>query len=229
MPMYANINGTMREIQAWYNNIGGAAREDINKYANISGVQKEIFSTGMPLSWFFVGDNVYVLESGIPKEYIIAAHDFHGAGYTTLVRKYLLPSSGTFANAKSYLANTYLSWLPAWLVGTLRNSYSDEGGPFTAKSVLLSKAEYTGTGSGGIPYFSVATNRRAAKEANPGTNLEHWTRTEEYGGSSRYYKQYINTAGGILESQYDSSEGYRPAIAPQSTVVVSGDGVLVQS
>lgn len=201
------------------------------------------------LSAFSVGAEISIEETaGVFAPYIVIAHDHHGEGLTTLIRKYALAKSTRFhytayAEGEDYKSKYDGSELELTMTRTFNDlmaatqekiaqvsvpTRSSALGSYTivgvdARLFPLSEMEFSGSGyaeGSHIPYFDSAEKRIACTDS--GTAQRSWTRTIS-GGMPSYARQ-ISTSGSI-SSQYATGSVYvRPACCVQSSMPVTESG-----
>lgn len=200
---------------------------------------------GTPLSNLVAGTLVYLMEEQLTP-YIVLAHNHHGDGLTTLIRRDAssvtaqfhpsIPShTGVHKYDTSALASaleTYYQGLPADTQGKIQQvsipvrRYS--AGSFVAIEMsvymfALSQMEYEGTGDAEgshILYFD-SDSKRIAYGADGVTPQTIWTRTVT-GGMADYSKA-VYTDGTMRSMGVKSAYPLRPACCVKSDIVLFKD------
>jgi hypothetical protein len=204
-------------------------------------------ASAITLSSFSVGAEISIEETaGVFAPYIVIAHDHHGAGLTTLIRKYATDKTTRFhySAPSGDAGNKYDgSQLELFLTRIFDDmpsatqekiaqvavpTRSSAMGNYTiigvdARLFPLSEMELSGSGNAEgthIPYFDSAQKRIAYSET--GTARASWTRTVA-GGMPNFARQ-ISTSGSISSQSVTGSMYVRPACCVQSSMPVSESG-----
>lgn len=73
-PMYAPVNGLLREIGKPYGGVDNVARKARYGYVGVNNVARKCFSNVMPIGELSVGDSVYVNVGGVATEFLVVHH-----------------------------------------------------------------------------------------------------------------------------------------------------------